>query len=334
MPRNHLLDRASREPGHVLDVRTKRAAVDHRAHRHSPPYSTVAVAGAVGGARAAPLRATPDRPQRIEIDRHRTVADDGVTHARSRSRSNRVVGEGDTPALIAAIDGLRELRRAARRLLPAGLNRVHGTATAALRACERGQQLLWMPSKPPFDMTTTRSPARSRARRFERCRRRSACSARRRPADADRRRAARSTAADPRAASSGTPAAESRGRPWRTRGRSRPGTSAGTTTPSAARRPPRSRRSGYADAHAGQRFGDRRRMVREIVVDRDAAGGAAHLQPPLHAAKRAQRLARSCSVLSPTAAPTAIAASALRTLCAPSSGTSNAAERRRRCAAR
>ena len=41
-------------------------------------------------------------------------------------------------------------------------------------------------------------------------------------------------------------------------------------------------------ANAGQRFGHRRRVMREVVVDDDAAGNADHFEPSLHAGERAQ----------------------------------------------
>ena len=46
-------------------------------------------------------------------------------------------------------------------------------------------------------------------------------------------------------------------------------------------------------AQAGQRFGDRRRVVREIVVDGHAAGDADDLEPPLHAGETTAALRRS-----------------------------------------
>ena len=50
------------------------------------------------------------------------------------------------------------------------------------------------------------------------------------------------------------------------------------------------RASGFDARSAGQRFGDRRRMVREVVVDRDAVGDADDFEPPLDAGERAQPL--------------------------------------------
>ena len=46
--------------------------------------------------------------------------------------------------------------------------------------------------------------------------------------------------------------------------------------------------SGIGRAHAGQRLGNRGRMMREVVVDRDAVGDADDLQPALDAAERPQ----------------------------------------------
>ena len=77
-------------------------------------------------------------------------------------------------------------------------------------------------------------------------------------------------------------------------------------------------------AQACQRFGHRRRMVREIVVDRDPIGDADDFQAPLDARKRSQA-ARDLLGATPTSVAMAMAASALRTLCAPTSGASNAA---------
>ena len=84
--------------------------------------------------------------------------------------------------------------------------------------------------------------------------------------------------------------------------------------------------AGIRGAHACERLRDRRRMMREVVVDRHARGRPAPLHAPPDALEP-RRPAATVSGLRPTAAATAIAAVALRTLCAPSSGSSNVADR-------
>ena len=75
-----------------------------------------------------------------------------------------------------------------------------------------------------------------------------------------------------------------------------------------------------ASAQAGERLGDRGRMMREVVVDRDAAGDADDFEASFDAGERAQPFDNPLDGLTPASVATAIAASAFRTLCAPTSG--------------
>ena len=92
---------------------------------------------------------------------------------------------------------------------------------------------------------------------------------------------------------------------------------------------------GIRPAHGPQRLENRRRMVREVVEHRDAARLAAQLEPAPHALERRQP-ARSSPrpIEARRRAPTAIAASAFRTLCAPKSGSRERARAARRARVR
>ena len=68
-------------------------------------------------------------------------------------------------------------------------------------------------------------------------------------------------------------------------------------------------------------------MMREIVVDGDAAHRAAHLQPPLHAAERGERR-EACATGTPAWRAAAIAASAFNWLWRPSIAEAQRALRR------
>ena len=102
----------------------------------------------------------------------------------------------------------------------------------------------------------------------------------------------------------------------------RPETRAGTTSPTAARTPPRRDRSGCADRTALQRLENRRRMMGEVVVHRDAARHAAQLEPPAHALELRQRAAQLVRRQARGVADRQ-RRQRVRTLCAPYSGTSN-----------
>ncbi len=152
-----------------------------------------------------------------------------------------------------------------------------------------------MSSKPPFDMTTTRSPCAALARDG--------------PNDVvDARDVARVHARglqigdhllgrqplDPPAGSSGTRRAAPRGprRPsaraksdWKIRRHD---------VAERGSKIAQMRRSGIRRAHARERLGNRGRMMGEVVVDRDAVGRAAQLQPPADALEPPQPLAPSC----------------------------------------
>ena len=81
------------------------------------------------------------------------------------------------------------------------------------------------------------------------------------------------------------------------------------------------RASGIRRPQPGQRFGDRRRMVGKVVVHRHAASGSHDFQSPLDAGEPAQPLGDPLG-RNPDVSRDRNGGVALRTLCAPTSGTS------------
>ena len=171
------------------------------------------------------------------------------------------------------------------------------------RASRAVSSFWWMSSNPPLDMTTTRSPSRLSSRDglddvvdFDVRRDRHSPSARRSAAPPTALFLGRSTGT--RRQHHGVGPGQG--------ARSPTGRCGGTTSPTAARRWPRCGDPG-ARADTRERFLDRGRMMREVVVDRDARRRAAQLHAAADALEPRSPSA-SVSVISPTVAPTAIAA--------------------------
>ena len=148
-----------------------------------------------------------------------------------------------------------------------------------------------MPPKPPFDISTARSPGRCWRTMV------ATISSSEAGAWADWPAARRSpSVAAPRAvpapaASSGRPARSALHRPRQTPPRSRPGTHVGTTKPSAARTPPRCGPSGFDARRPFSVSATAVGMVREVVVHRHAACHTNDFEAALHARERPQPLA-------------------------------------------
>ncbi len=188
---------------------------------------------------AASTRVARRSTQRIEIHRHRSDTS-ARRRGRRRRRGCRTAARDCRSAralTVASIDDAARARAAAPR------RRRRGTTPRLCSRRSRGQrleQLPWMPPNPPFDISTTTSPAR--------CSRDDgaddvvdvgdvagalpcARAGRRRARSADSRSASGSDERKTAAMITSSAAPNAR--------RSRPETRAGTTRPSAARTPPR-----------------------------------------------------------------------------------------------
>ena len=232
-------------------------------------------------------------PQRIEVDGDRSIGRDDVAHAGDCGRAESPSAQRDRARVDRRVDPLLELdeqRRVAGR---------HDRGRAFMRhRCSARSSFWWMPPKPPFDISTTRSPCAVLAhdrvddvveRRRPRAPTGRVAADRARARGTDSRSASGSVERNTGAISTSSAAANARAKSsWNTRRHDDAERGSNTA---------QIRASGCDAAQAGERFGDRRRMVREVVVDRHAVGDADDFEPPLDARERRAGPRRSRSTL-------------------------------------
>ena len=185
------------------------------------------------------------------------------------------------------------------------------------RACSASSSLPWMPPKPPLLMHSTWSPGAPRRRL--------------RSTSLSTLSATTACAPIGASASRGVPAVvalhgRTTGRPLPAPTAAAPSSCRASSCSSAARTPRGCARSADLAAQPVDRGADRGRMVREVVVDLDAAGLAAQLQAAPHVLEAAPAPRPRPPGATPTCSAAAIAASALSWLCSPSSDHSTRAD--------